>query len=828
MNSAVYSLSQTASSKWREGLALKGIDNKMNHQSGIKFNSLKKEDRLADSNCLAALGGTQERLQYMALGTGRKKNNQVNILSIDMNAEHHVVQKFDIPGPANNISWIDDKMLIASNNGEVYLKRFQMKDVKDDSKLQRTITYEHLDLKNLDEETPSPEQRLQDTKINVVSINEKEPSKFLTVENQRLHIWNFESTKKPNQTIKGSKEPILCGQWSPHSKYQLMMSGTSKNIKAIDTRNLKTKNGNWVIWQIQNAHQGSIRDIQYHPLVPYWVATAGSDGYIKVWDLRYSGKESLVSISAHDRIIRKINWSKTHADLLASGGIDHKVKIWSLRSDPHYLLEVDDQTHQDIVVGVEFSRNGKIHCHSLSGSGDFGTAVFRPQFLEPLVVSRFGEKDVDEQFVEKKIFTREFPTAFEKIIHMTEKYKKEQELEKGLRLLSLCKPMELSTSRISANHRIRFKKEIKDLSYFIPPNLETNKNIKFIDDQINRVTNLMLNCQILKNIQRNSFIEIYGMEKEIISRIQGNIECIEITTIKEIIKLYLQNDYKKGMNIVIDIGKIFFEKDSYKEFQEIFQIILNPTVYEVTKNPTLSESAYKNFNKRLENPNDIFEQIELQRDVISSLWETDSANLIIKIIEPKYSNDILSIISMPVLRIYLNALLTLGHIEKFFIISSDLIQKKEGYDIAFIIKDLSEKVGVAKFKSKCSMVADTDLEDSLEEKEILAHLISSNEIVIICINISLNTLYIPEELIKEIKTRLENFNKDLTYAFKQLSLTTHGKKSALNYSRETLNLILDENVIKVDDDLNEKILSIRELSENLISNFKQYVQDNKD
>jgi WD40 repeat protein len=82
----------------------------------------------------------------------------------------------------------------------------------------------------LEEEIPSPEQRLQDSRITVVSINEKETSKFLTVENERLHIWNFESTKKPNQTIKGSKEPILCAQWSPHSKFQLMMSGTSKNI----------------------------------------------------------------------------------------------------------------------------------------------------------------------------------------------------------------------------------------------------------------------------------------------------------------------------------------------------------------------------------------------------------------------------------------------------------------------------------------------------------------------------------------------------------------------------------------------------------------------
>ena len=56
----------------REGLASRGIDNKINQQSGIKFNTLKKEDRLADSNCLATLGGTTERIQVP------KKNTHQN------------------------------------------------------------------------------------------------------------------------------------------------------------------------------------------------------------------------------------------------------------------------------------------------------------------------------------------------------------------------------------------------------------------------------------------------------------------------------------------------------------------------------------------------------------------------------------------------------------------------------------------------------------------------------------------------------------------------------------------------------------------------------
>jgi hypothetical protein len=69
----------------------------------------------------------------------------------------------------------------------------------------------------------------------------------------------------------------------------------------------------------------------------------------------------------------------------------------------------------------------------------------------------------------------------------------------------------------------------------------------------------------------------------------------------------------------------------------------------------------------------------------------------------------------------------------------------------------------------------------------------------------------------------------LSFALKQLSLTTHGKKSALNYSRETLNLILESSSGSSSSDIfHDKLSSLRELSEAVISNFKQFVLENKD
>lgn len=72
-----------------------------------------------------------------------------------------------------------------------------------------------------------------------MNINSKKPQAFLTLENNRLHVWDFERIKNPISTIKkGSSGPLLCGQWNPHNANDLMFGGVSKSIKMVDYRML--------------------------------------------------------------------------------------------------------------------------------------------------------------------------------------------------------------------------------------------------------------------------------------------------------------------------------------------------------------------------------------------------------------------------------------------------------------------------------------------------------------------------------------------------------------------------------------------------------------
>ena len=107
-------------------------------------------------------------------------------------------------------------------------------------------------------------------------------------------------------------------------------------------------------------------------------------------------------------------------------------------------------------------------------------------FLEPLVFSRFSYEETQEKQIEKLIFIRQFHTAYKNIIEIAQKYKEQNRyvhrrifnitiggwdrLDKALRILKLCKERNVFVSAKSGDAKSRFKKELNDYSYFIPPN----------------------------------------------------------------------------------------------------------------------------------------------------------------------------------------------------------------------------------------------------------------------------------------------------------------------------------------------------------------------
>jgi WD40 repeat protein len=100
-------------------------------------------------------------------------------------------------------------------------------------------------------------------------------------------------------------------------------------------------------------HKGGLSCIQFSPIDGNWLATAGDDGWVSLWDA-ISGKK-LRSFKAHNGIAYSVSFS-SDGKLLASAGNDETVKVWNLQ-------DTKSNTPQKILDGLS------------SGSG---VAMFAP------------------------------------------------------------------------------------------------------------------------------------------------------------------------------------------------------------------------------------------------------------------------------------------------------------------------------------------------------------------------------------------------------------------------------------------------------------------
>ncbi|EFC49551.1 predicted protein [Naegleria gruberi] len=690
---------KVADKSWRNARSLSGL-----HDGGqnVTKSLLRSDITIEDSSCIcvnnqqnyivqAGVGGRFQTIKVIQ--KSRSDAKQFTNTTTVLDKKDSPIPNTNIfspqfsgkfPGPIHCMDMLNQYLLIGSSNGECYVKTMDVASEKnncllDDSpnSIVKCQTFSHSKLKKSDQSsiltTPSPEQYTFSTKINNVQIERSEnPKNFHTLENNRLHIWSFEKDDAPIQTIQGSRSPLWCSSWSSFNSNLILIGGVSKAVKLIDTRSMGIANAN-----IQFSHCDAITDVQWSPLLPYWFASCSTDGLIYVWDQRYAA-EPIKILEGHNNVVKKISWSRSHVEVLASGGVDHSVKLWSLRTEPHHVLTtLDKGFFSDSILGLSFSNVTPNQLFANSASGELLAISVGSQVLDPLVQHRFfeegsessGKKDSEKdniENVETNIFHRNLTQAFSDVEQIATKLKNQNKLEKALKLLELCKPkINTGTEKANTNPKARFKKELEDYSYHIPPNFSLAKKP---DEK--RIDDLILNCKILRFVQRKEFSEIVSLESKLLELLKSDTQRIELGTIRDVIKLYLAHDYKKGMSLAIEIAYIL--KDQFEEYQKIVKEIINPSIYEVSHNQSLRESGYRSLAKAFQNQEYIIEQLKLQKDVIGALWGySDSSKMIINYVGDTY----LDIISASVLRTYLNALLCQQQYDKFFIVCTKLLQK---------------------------------------------------------------------------------------------------------------------------------------------------------
>lgn len=163
------------------------------------------------------------------------------------------------------------------------------------------------------------------------------------------------NSKRPIHTIRSHGNVEGYGlDWSPLVNTGALLSGDLSGRVYLTSRTTS----NWVTDKTPFfASQSSIEDIQWSTGENTVFATAGCDGYVRIWDTRSKKHKPAISVVASKSDVNVISWSSKINHLLASGHDDGSWSVWDLRNftnaTPSPVANYD--FHKSPVTSISFN-----------------------------------------------------------------------------------------------------------------------------------------------------------------------------------------------------------------------------------------------------------------------------------------------------------------------------------------------------------------------------------------------------------------------------------------------------------------------------------------
>lgn len=138
------------------------------------------------------------------------------------------------------------------------------------------------------------------------------------------------SSRKPVHTIRNHGNIEGYGlDWSPLIDTGSLLTGDVSGRIFLTKRTTSS----WVTEKVPySINNESIEDIQWSKSEKTVFATAGCDGYIRIWDTRSKKHKPSINVKASNSDVNVISWSEKVNYLLASGHDDGSWGVWDLRN----------------------------------------------------------------------------------------------------------------------------------------------------------------------------------------------------------------------------------------------------------------------------------------------------------------------------------------------------------------------------------------------------------------------------------------------------------------------------------------------------------------
>ncbi|GAB5359587.1 hypothetical protein AAMO2058_000556300 [Amorphochlora amoebiformis] len=463
------------------------------------------------------------------------------------------------------------------------------------------------------------------------ALNPCKPETALCVSNTQFYLWDISRpTTSPLFSANGSSDALFACSWDSTGGSKFIIAGQSRSIKTLDARKLKNYN-NSAVWKAADAHVGRVTDVAWSPLIGHWIASAGSDGNIKIWDLRYNDLP-LFTFSSHLGEVTRIAWSYAHADFLVSGGIDRTIRLWNLRSPPHFNVHTHKTDKE--VVGVGFSDHHPLKLHGVTASGQAIDLDITPEFMKPYVQHRFKNPNPVEKYqvrspgsvsgggsaleglkgvrtvshmpsspprlarqgsskisvqnssksdwaisgVEIYLHLRDFKNAFKNISELANRYYENKLNQRAIALLKLASGSLFRNLNQNSGSGMKIPQFVRDVSYYIPSDGVRLNDAEEADFKLIQLLKTRIALRTL--VQNKCWSKIIDIKDEIVKQLSENGDAFSAQTLDDMVGAILPENFLAGLNFAMVLGQKLREKGTFgKNFELVARRLFHPTIF---------------------------------------------------------------------------------------------------------------------------------------------------------------------------------------------------------------------------------------------------------
>ncbi|KAI9595570.1 WD40-repeat-containing domain protein [Syncephalis fuscata] len=579
-------------------------------------------------------------------------------------------------------------------------------------------------------------------------------SQFAFIAGQSVSIWDVNNLNTAIRSDKVSSDVIFSLAWHPQPACQLIaLGGVDKSISLIDPR----QQGKPVIWKSRGAHEDTIRDIAWHPYIPYWLASASDNNCIQFYDIRYSPRP-LYAINEHYGSVNSIVWSNSHCDMLASASTDRRFRLWRLKSEKSEAgpREVSSELtiestplFDSSVVKVISSKIQPDIYYAMSNMGDIRSFSMSSDLLQMSTMHRYEERDYPVEYsIETSVYARDLDAGHRQVAAWIKRPGNDQRMQEAKTFLELLTPKPaidpsawtLSSSSSSNGRQAvnpaeaadGFPRELARRSWFLPPGFNLRLAKPPSKEAKKELDMMLVKINLRDYIQKGDVNTLLSLESTIISVLSADPRSLDSSLIKDMLKVIMKSDRIKGLEFGLSLVESRAARTS--TLASVVHLLLFPTVFDNTHN---NEDA----NAPQASPNDSIQSMDesskrsskrderriVQRqmeEVVSDHKQTAAMiRLEIEINKARQRDSNLTAdhiapigrdqrtVAANTNRLYLNALVDLGHYDEYFKVAMQLIAEHARFDFARTLLHQLAMVVAPKYKQELETLTEAANED---------------------------------------------------------------------------------------------------------------------